>query len=51
LGYGLQYIEIVLTTTIGKGCKYNGWERLGGVTTTDGIPIVGVNYNDLEVAR
>jgi hypothetical protein len=36
------------TTTDGKLFNYNDWEKLGDVTTTIGIPMVGVGYNIWE---
>ena len=38
-------------STDGKCFNYNQWERLGGITTTIGIPFVGVGYNGWEKAR
>ena len=44
-------IVIGLTTTIGNYFNYNKWEEIVIKTTTNGIPMVGVEYNKWELAR
>ena len=41
--------EYIKSTALIQHFNYNNWEKLGGKTTTNGIPMVGGSYNGCEM--
>ena len=51
MGLGVNVKKVLFLERNTAWNNYNDWEKIVIKTTTNGIPMVVVNYNEWEIAR